>query len=263
MGYTFFDTAYGNGQSEALLGRTLRQARSTHAVFIASRVGEHSLEDARQNSFAPGAIACALESSLRRLGRDYIDLYQLHHPPPGVLAQGAAFEALERLKQAGKIRHYGVAIQAPADGLACLELGSVETLQLAYNLFSRLEPPEPPKALFRRALSQGVGLIAREPLAAGYLSGQHALSGCYGQGDSRANAPLQRRRMLMALGSALGRLEPPGVSLAQAALRFVLDQPCISTTVVGIRTPEQALLNARATELPSFAELERTALAGA
>ena len=99
MGYTFFDTAYGNGQSEALLGRALRQAGKTHGLVIASRVGEHSLADTRRNSFTPGAIVRSLEGCLARMGRDYIDLYRLHHPPPRVLAQGSAPVQRRRLMQ--------------------------------------------------------------------------------------------------------------------------------------------------------------------
>jgi aryl-alcohol dehydrogenase-like predicted oxidoreductase len=262
LGYTFFDTAnvYGNGHSEEVLGRALRHSGCVNEVVLASKVGGRWSSADHDDTYAPAYIAQALEATLKRLGRDYLDLYQLHNPPPQVVQQGAVFEVLERLRQAGKIRHYGVSIHTPADGFACLNGARAQTLQLPYNLFSLLEPDDSPEVLFAPAAAQGVGLIAREPLAAGHLSGRHGLHTAYGPGDNRGRWSLQRRRMLLALVQALRRLEQPGVTLAQAALRFVLDEPAVSTTIVGIKTPGQARSNAQATRLASFAELERAGL---
>lgn len=258
LGYTFFDTAnvYGNGHSEEVLGRALRLSGCVHEVVLASKVGGRFSTSDSDDTYAPAYITQQLEASLRRLRRDYLDLYQLHNPPQHVVARGQVFEVLERLQSAGKIRHYGVSIHTPADGNACLQDGRAQTLQLVYNLFSLLEQDEPLDQLFAPAAARGVGLIAREPLAAGFLSGRHGLHTVYGPGDNRGRWSAQRRRTLLALVDALRGLQRPGITLAQVALRFVLDEPAISTTIVGIKTPEQALANARATDLPSFAELD-------
>lgn len=264
LGITFFDTAnvYGNGYSEAILGKALRLARSSHAVVIASKVGGRFSASDTDRTWSPSYIVAALEASLARLGRDYLDLYQLHNPPPEVVERGEVFDVLARLQTAGKIRHHGVSIHTPADGEICLRDGRPQTLQLVYNLFSLLHPETSLDALFEPSVAQGVGLIAREPLAAGYLSGRHAVDTHYGPGDNRGRWPLARRQVFCALVDTLRRLEQPGVTQAQAALRFVLDEPAIATTIVGIKTPEQARVNAAATALPRFHELEMASLSG-
>ncbi|WP_437542246.1 aldo/keto reductase [Sorangium sp. So ce367] len=263
LGCTFFDTAdvYGYGHSEEVLGRALREARRTNDVVIASKVGGNFSTGRTVLDFSREHIVTAIDGSLRRLGRDTLDLYQLHNPPVELIRSGEAFDALDEVKRSGKIRHYGVSIHTAEEGEACIEGQRAEALQLVYNLFGLLEPESSLGVIFDRAVQRGVGLIAREPLAAGFLSGRHDLDTRYGAGDNRGHWPMGRRRLFVALANALRRLERPGVSLSQAALRFVLDEPAISTTIVGIKTPEQARENFGATQVPSFQELEASTAA--
>jgi aryl-alcohol dehydrogenase-like predicted oxidoreductase len=254
FGCNFFDTAdvYGHGHSERLLGRALRDARAQSEVIIASKVGSDFTNGATVIDFSRRHIIHAIEGSLRRLERDYLDLYQLHNPPLETLARGEVFEALDVLRANGKIRHYGVSIHTIAEGLACIESGKAETLQMVYNLFSLLEALPLAQHLFSNAAEHDIGVIAREPLANGFLSGTHRVDTDYGYGDVRAEFGTEERKARVVLADSLSYLERSGVTRPQAALRFVLDEPLIATTIVGIKTPAQARENFRAVDLPSF-----------
>jgi aryl-alcohol dehydrogenase-like predicted oxidoreductase len=258
LGCTFFDTAdvYGYGHSEALLGRALREAGAIDRVVVATKVGGNFESGHTVPDFSREHILSAVEDSLRRLGRDTVDLYQLHNPSRALIETGEIFDAMETLKASGKIRYHGVSIHTAEEGLACLEDGRASALQLVYNLFSLLEPDLSPEPVFAPAMQAGVGLIAREPLSAGFLSGRHDLETRYGEGDNRAHWPEGRRRLLVALTNAVRGLARPGVSLTQAALRFVLDEPAIGATIVGMKTPAQVRENFAAAEGPAFEELE-------
>lgn len=251
LGCNFFDTAdvYGHGHSESILGQALRQSGKLNDAVIASKVGANFSNGNTVLDFSRQHITHAIEASLRRLGRDYLDLYQLHNPSLQIIQDGQVFETLDSLKASGKIRHYGVSIHTVAEGLACIENGKAETLQVAYNLFSLLQPETSPEQLFPQITRHNLGLIAREPLDNGFLSGKHRVDTTYGPGDVRGEWPIADRKLRISLAESLRYLEQPGVSLAQAALRFVLDEPAITTTIVGIKTPEQARENFEAVNL--------------
>ena len=261
LGCTFFDTAdvYGFGHSEELLGQALHEAGKTNDVVIASKVGGNFSSGITVPDFSRGYIISAVDRSLRRLRRDYLDLYQLHDPPIELIQSGEIFDAMETLKITGKIRYYGISLHTVAEAKACLENRRAQTMQVVYNLFSLVDPEQSFEAVFEPAVQRGVGLIAREPLAAGFLTGRHSLETQYGIGDNRGRWPMGRRRLFIAFANTLRRLEQPGVTLSQAALRFVLDEPAIGTTIVGIKTPAQAQENFAAAEAPPFTELEGVA----
>jgi aryl-alcohol dehydrogenase-like predicted oxidoreductase len=265
LGCNFFDTAdvYGHGHSETLLGRALREAGKLHDVVIATKVGGRFDSGQTVIDFSPAYIVRAVDDSLRRLGREHIDLYQLHNPSRAQVEAGEVFEALDRLVASGKVRHHGVSIHTVEEGAACLEVGSVASLQLVHNLFALLEPEESMEALFEPAVARQVGLIAREPLAHGFLSGLHDASTVYGEGDNRGRWPAARRAVFSSLAAAVRGLARDGVTLAQAALRFVLDEPAITTTIVGIKTPAQARENFGAVAVPHLALLEEASRATA
>lgn len=257
LGCCFFDTAdvYGYGHSETVLARGLREAGRLNDVVIASKVGGNFDSGTTVIDFSRRHIVSAIDGSLRRLGRDHLDLYQLHNPSVGIIRQGEVFEVLDGLRTAGKIRHFGVSIHTLEEGLACLENGRARALQLEYNLFSLLDEESSLQELFAPATAQGVGLIAREPLASGFLSGRHALGTRYGDGDNRAAWPVSRRSLLIELANSLRGLARPETTLAQAAIRFVLDEPAISSVIVGIKTPEQAAENIGAALVPHVRDL--------
>jgi aryl-alcohol dehydrogenase-like predicted oxidoreductase len=265
LGCTFFDTAdvYGHGHSEALLGRTLSDARKLNDVVIASKVGSNFSGAETVRDFSEGHLTRAIEGTLLRLGRDHLDLYQLHNPPVETVEDGRVFQTLDALKRQGKIRHYGVSIHTVREGLAGLKTGRVETLQVVYNLFSLLTPELSAEQLFAPSAERGIGLIAREPLASGFLSGKHRVDTVYGPGDMRASWSRSDRELYVSLAEAMRGLERPGVTLAQAALRFVLDEGVFATTIVGIKTPAQAREDFGAADLPPLGPLAAGQPAGA
>lgn len=256
-GCTLVDTAdvYGRGRSELLVGRALRDAGRLYDIVVASKVGTNFLGDHPTRDFSVRHISAAIEATLQRLRREYLDLYQLHNPSLEVICTGQVFETLDRLRDAGKIRHYGVSIHTSDEGLCCIGKAQVQTLQIAYNLFSYVEPDRSVAELLFRATQQDIGIIAREPLASGFLSGRHSVETVYGPGDVRAEIPSDVRKVYVTLADSFRCLARAGITQAQAALRFVLDDPMITTTVVGIKTPAQAKENFAAVELPCFEDL--------
>jgi len=259
LGCNFFDTAdvYGYGHSEEILGQGLRQAGKLNEVLIASKVGGNFSTGETVMDFSPQYITSAIDASLQRLGRDYIDLYQLHNPSRRIISDGRAFEALDSLKAAGKIRYYGVSVHSVAEGMACLKVGKPDTIQIVYNFYSILQSENPAEELFPHAHDQQVGIIAREPLANGFLTGRQKMNVEYEKGDIRGSWPSNYRSHKIRVAEALRFLEKPGRNLAQSALRFVMDEPAISTVLVGVKTAQQAQENFSASDLPPFSEAEK------
>lgn len=259
LGCNFFDTAdvYGYGHSEEIVGAGLRRSGKLNEVIIATKVGANFSSGNTVMDFSNQHITEAIEASLRRLGRDFVDLYQLHNPSRRIISDGRIFETLDRLKEAGKIRHYGVSVHSVAEGLACLANGKPDTIQIVYNFYSLLQSDNPAEELFPSALDQDVGIIAREPLANGFLTGRQRLDARYEPGDIRASWPGNYRAHKISLAESLRFLEQPGRTLPQAALRFVLDEPAVATTIVGIKTSEQAQENLAASDLPALSPTEQ------
>ena len=140
-GINFIDTAdiYGTGLSETYIGKALKDAGKTgQDMIIATKVGfdlEGNKPIGQNQDFSAEHIQKSCEKSLQRLGRDRIDLYQLHCVPLPVIQKGDAFEALERLKEQGKIREYGVSVVQNKEALAALEVPGVRSIQIIFNIF--------------------------------------------------------------------------------------------------------------------------------
>jgi len=269
LGCNFFDTAdvYGLGHSEELMARGLREAGKLNQVYIATKVGGNFYNPGGRlvADFSTAYIRFALEQSLKRLGRDYVDLYQLHNPSRPLIEDGQLFEVLDSLKKEGKIRFYGVSISSVPEGLACLRNGKPDTIQTVYNLFSLVQSENPAEQLFPQAIEHNIGLILREPLANGFLTGKQRLDTTYEPGDIRSSWPSHYRSFKIRLAQALLFLEQPASNgqpartLAQAALRYILDVPGIATVITGVKSPEQVAENLLASELPALnkEEIER------
>ena len=120
------------------------------------------------------------EDSLRRLNRDQLDLFQIHCPPMKILKDGHVFEVLDRLKEQGKIRYYGVSVETVEEGLICLEQPNLSTLQVIFNLFRQ----KPLEALFPQAKEKGL-VFLRVPLASGLLTGKFSTSSKFEKDDHR------------------------------------------------------------------------------
>ena len=167
LGVTFFDTAdrYGHGQSEQLVRAALAPQR--HEIVIATKGGMNFYEGGHRPDFRPDYIEFALEQSLKRLGTDYVDLYQLHNPEPAHLCE-ELFARLEGLRDQGKIRYFGVSLNSRMQGLEELGAYGPVSLQVIYNLLDQRAAQQ----VFPWALAHGAAATARVPLGSGRLSGK-------------------------------------------------------------------------------------------
>ena len=251
LGVTFIDTAdaYGPRHSEELVAKVLRGRRDR--LVVATKMGNDFYHEPRRKNFAPDYVRFAVDQSLSRLGTDYIDIYQLHNPSEEVIRQGDTFAALEDLKAAGKIRFWGVSIGPASEGIAAMEAGRPASLQVVYNLLAQ----EPASELFPQARAQGVGIIARVPLASGLLTGKFTSETTFPAGDHRANWKPEQLRARLERVEAL-RFLAEGRTLAQAALRFAAADPAVSVVIPGAKTAEQVRENVAAMEVPPLSPEE-------
>lgn len=246
LGCTFFDTAdvYGYGHSEELLGQALKDRPD---VVIATKVGGNFYGPTPVDDFSPSYIRFAFDQSRRRLQRDVLDVYLLHSPPLAVIRQPQTYEVLLELKARGLIRAWGVSALSAEDALMALESGQPDVLEVTYNLFRQ----EPAEELFPAAQAAGVGIIAREPLANGFLSGKYGPESIFPPGDIRADFPRSYIEAATRAAEECRVLVLPGRrTLTQAAIRFALEHEAVSVVIPGIKTPEQAEENLAASDVP-------------
>ncbi|CAM4283310.1 aldo/keto reductase [Paenibacillus tarimensis] len=258
-GVNFFDTAdvYGDGHSEELLAKATKgKEDQIHIATKFCRAADiHSREAYRYE-----AVSAFCEASLRRLGRERIDLYQIHCPPTAILRDGEVFHVLDRLRQEGKIREYGVSVETVEEGLICLQYPNVRSLQVIYNLFRQLPGDE----LFPKANEQGVGILVRLPLASGLLTGKFTEQTTFAPDDHRsfnrngesfnvgetfAGLPFEKG---VALSRQLSWIVDGRSNMASAALRWILDNPHITCVIPGFKNTSQVEANLAATDVPSF-----------
>ncbi len=256
-GVTYYDTAdqYGGGRAEQLLGEAFSALGDR--VVIATKLGYELDSDGwishgwERPSFnvSPDYIRSAVEGSLKRLKRDVIDIYQFHGPPPAS-EWDDAFGTMEALKAEGKIRFYGLCLGSEADALKAMTETGTSSLLLTYNILSQ----EMVKPVMETAAEKGVAIIVRQPLSSGLLSGQLGPDTVFAENDYRKTWP--REKFL----ADLARVEQVksivgnrAKSLPQAALKFILGHPAVSSVVPGMMNPAQVddgVATSSATPLP-------------
>jgi len=246
-GVTFFDTAdvYGAGRSEVLIGKALGSKRDR--VVIATKVGNRTTAEGEWvKDFSKRWITEAIDASLTRLGMDYVDLYQLHSGTDTAQYRDETFEALDALKTAGKIRYFGISVGPCAHGPWVIRNTPAETIQVVYNMLER----EPEAELLPLAQAQGIGIIARVPLASGFLTGKFTRDTQFAPNDHRSRTyPPEKVRQIVGQVAKLDFLtEKKDKTLAQAALQYCLAHPAVSAVIPGAKTPEQARANAAASD---------------
>jgi aryl-alcohol dehydrogenase-like predicted oxidoreductase len=248
LGCNFFDTSdvYGHGHSEELLGQALRKHREE--VVLATKVGGDFYHDPPRMNFNPDYLEFASAKSCERLQTDHIDLYQLHNPPVQLLKSGKIFEGLEKLKDSGRILHYGISIHDPQEGLLSMKYGQPSAIQVVFNLLRQ----EAKNQLFQKAREENVAIIVREPLSNGFLAGKFTIDSTFPSGDIRSNFPRNYLSGLIRAAQQLSLLESKTRTLAQASIRFVLDHKDVSTVIPGAKSPEQIEEDIKASELPSL-----------
>ena len=259
-GVTFIDTAdvYGDGRSEQLIGQFLREAPA--GITVATKMGRRVPLDPA--NYTLDAFRAWTDRSRANLGVDTLDLVQLHSLPSPVYSDDTVFDALDTLVAENRVAAYGVSVETCAEALTAIARPGVATVQIIFNAL-RLKPLE---QVLPAAQAAGVGIIARVPLASGLLSGRYDEHTTFAENDHRT---YNRHGEAFDVGEtfsgvpfevgleAVRRLRPlvsPGETMAQFALRWIIDQPGVSVVIPCARSPEQARGNASAAQLPPLSE---------
>lgn len=262
-GVSFFDTAdvYGGGRSEQIIGAFLAENKLQDDIFVATKLGRFG--DLYPDNYTEAGVRQRVEESLQRLKADSLDLVQLHCIPTRVMQGEEIWTWLGKLRDEGKIKRFGASVESMDEALLCIERApALSSLQIIFNLFRQ----KPIDTLFDIAKEKKVGLIARVPLASGLLSGKFTASTTFGDSDHRhynrdgaafnvgetfAGLPFE---VGVSLADELKALVPEGMSLAQMALRWILDYDAVSAVIPGATREEQAAGNAQIADLPPLGD---------
>jgi aryl-alcohol dehydrogenase-like predicted oxidoreductase len=266
LGLNFVDTAlaYGEGRSERLVGRVLRERPET--VYVATkvppknRIWPAAAGAALEDVFPPGYVRECAEQSLRNLGMDTVDVLQLHVWNDHWADRPELFEEVDALRSSGKVRFFGISINdhQPANGLRLIERGAADTVQVIYNVFDQ----SPEDELFPACRGHGVGVIARVPLDEGGLTGRIDAHTEFSGDDFRAHYFRgDRKREVHERASAIATELGIGEDrIAEAALRFILSEPAVSTVIPGMRSLRNVERNIAASDAGALAAEQRERL---
>lgn len=261
-GVNFIDTAdvYGFGHSEELIRQVLDERPDKDKIVIASKagnnfypvIGQDHIVTPVNHDYSVKHLEFAVEQSLKRLHVEVLDILQLHSPVLEILEQDEPWQALERLKQAGKIKHAGWSVQSFQETKQAHILERhhelIEVIQVRYNLLER----EAEDVLFPMALRYGTGVIVRIPLLFGLLSGKFERRSSFGEDDHRRInlSPEKLTAYLDSFDAYRSVFEKyPGYSPVQLSLRFCISHPACHVAIPGGKTPQQVLENVVAADL--------------
>jgi aryl-alcohol dehydrogenase-like predicted oxidoreductase len=253
-GVTFFDTAdvYGDGRSEKVIGAFVKDRPG---ITVATKMGRRVPQE--PSAYTLDNFRAWTDRSRANLGVETLDLVQLHCPPTPVFSTDAVYDALDTLVQEKRIAAYGVSVEKVDEALAAIARPGTASVQIILNAL-RLKPLE---RVLPAAAEAGVGIIARVPLASGLLSGRYDEHTTFGADDHRN---FNRNGEAFDVGEtfsgvdfstgleAVRRLKPlvpAGATMAQFALRWIIDQSGVTVVIPGARNPEQARGNAAAAGL--------------
>lgn len=258
-GVTFFDTAdvYGDGRSERLIGAFLRRHQDA-GITVATKMGRRVEQLPEHYTLAN--LRAWTDRSRANLGVDTLDLVQLHCPPTAVISSDEVFDALDTLVAEQRVAGYGVSVETCDDALAAIDRPGTVSVQIILNAFRH----KPLERVLPQAREAGVGIIARVPLASGLLSGRYTRQTVFAPDDHRT---YNRGGEAFDQGETFSGIEfdegieaarefsglvPEGADAVQTALRWVTQQPGVTTVIPGARSPEQVRANAAAASLPAL-----------
>ncbi len=276
-GVTFFDTAdvYGDGRSERVIGRFLG-GNAGQGITVATKMGRR-VEQSEENYTLENFRAWTDRSRVN-LGTDRLDLVQLHCPPTPVFSSDAVYDALDTLVAEERIAAYGVSVETCAQALAAIARPGVASVQIILNAFRR----KPLDQVMPAAAAAGVGIIARVPLASGLLSGRYTRDTTFAADDHRSynahgeafdvgetfsgvglEAGVEAAAEFAAITGVMPAQGTPAQGTpAQWALRWVIQQPGMTTVIPGARSTDQARQSAEAASLPPLPQPELDAIEG-
>jgi aryl-alcohol dehydrogenase-like predicted oxidoreductase len=258
-GVNFFDTAdvYGDGRSERLLGRLRRDRKEPFVV--ATKVGRRQPQHLAAG-YTRENLGAWVESSLKNLGCEALDLLQLHCPPTDVYYRPEVFGYLDDLVKDGKLRFYGVSVERVEEALKAIEYPNVQSVQIVFNVFRQ----RPAELFFEQALRRRVGVLARLPLSSGLLTGKLTRDTRFAVDDhrtfNRQGQAFDRGETFSGIDYELGielveelrEIMPDGLSSTAFALRWITMFEAVSCAIPGAKRPEQVEENVAAVDLPQL-----------
>ena len=262
-GINFIDTAdvYEDGASEKAVGAFIKNI--DQRIYVATKCGR-KISPHVNEGYTPAVLRSYVESSLKRMNLDCLDLIQLHCPPTQVYYRPEIFAEFDKLKQEGKIQYLGVSVEKVEEALKAIEYENVATVQIIYNMFRQ----RPHEYFFQRAAEKNVGIIVRVPLASGLLTGTYSLNSTFAPGDHRHGnrngewfdkgetfSGIPYERGLEAV-EALKTLFPHHENLAPIALKWVLNHPAVSCVIPGASRPAQVQSNLKTLTMPDISREE-------
>jgi aryl-alcohol dehydrogenase-like predicted oxidoreductase len=263
-GVTFLDTAdvYGDGRSERIIGRFIAGNAGQHLV-VATKMGRRV--DQVPENYTLENFRAWTDRSRVNLGVETLDLVQLHCPPTAVFASDEVFDALDTLVSEERIAAYGVSVETADQALTAIARPGPATVQIIFNPFRR----KPLDQVLPAAAAAGVGIITRVPLASGLLSGRYTRDTQFAADDHRTfnrhgeafdqgetfsgvdyEAGVEAAQEFAALARGGGAGKGTAATPAQTALRWIIQQPGVTTVIPGARNVEQARQNSEAAALP-------------
>jgi aryl-alcohol dehydrogenase-like predicted oxidoreductase len=252
LGITLFDTAraYGFGAAEELLGEALRPEikSSRESIFIATKGGLRNEGGLPARDSSPNGLRRDLEASLRSLGVDYVDLYQVHWPDPATPIAETA-RTLDEFVRVGKARYVGVSNYDARQMTAFQQVRPIDTIQPPYHLFRR----DIEESILPFAQEHGIGVLVYGPMAHGLLSGRMTEATTFAADDWRSKSDMFAGDAFRRNLGIVRRLEAfaseRGVTVAQLAIAWTLANPAVDVAIVGARTPEQIQQTAPAADI--------------
>jgi aryl-alcohol dehydrogenase-like predicted oxidoreductase len=273
LGVTFYDTAdvYGDGLGETILRQALGDHRDE--MVIATKFGYdfynapgvQAGQRERPHDWSPAYLKTACEASLRRLGTDHIDLYQLHNCRVDAVLKDDLWAALEELRDEGKVGHFGTALGPAIDprqseeGVTSFEKRHVASVQIIYNLLEQMLGP----TVFEAAKASGGGVMVRVPHASGVLEGTYTTDTEFAPGDHRNFRVTTNERRKAWLDDGLKKVElldflirGTGRTLSQAALQFIWHEPTIACALPNVYDEKQLEELCAAADVPALTDSE-------
>ena len=247
-GINTIDTApvYGNGHSEEIVGKAIK-GRKREDIIIATKCGIDIVGKTGRNS-SPELLYKEIDASLKRLGTDYVDLYQVHWPDPNTPLE-ETFTALSKIVESGKVRYVGVSNYSPEQMEEASKYCDIVSLQPPYSLLQREIEDE----ILPYCIEKGIGVLSYGSIGAGALTGKFKTRPIFNDDDRRDKFydffSEENWPKTAALVDVLREIaDSRGKPVVHVAINWVLKQEGITVALVGARTPEQAIMNAEAGE---------------
>lgn len=259
-GTNFFDTAdaYGAGRSESFIGEFLK--KTTADIRVVTKFGREA--EVYPDQYTETALRAGIQRSCQRLGVEALELVQLHCIPTAVMQEGTIFNWLRTAQKDGLIKHFGASVETVDEALLCMQQEGLVSLQIIFNIFRQ----KPIQELLPQAQNKDVGIIVRLPIASGLLAGKFTTETTFVRSDHRnynrngrffnvgetfAGLPFDKG---VELADQIKAWVPEGMTMAQMAMRWILDFDAVSVVIPGASSPQQAHDNAQASELPPLSE---------